>query len=101
LERANSGGDLVTIHTPASLRTSRVDRRITKAELVIRALQNGCSLHQQFTPNGRRWTLSDGRSVSDETAELVTGSSSVMPVGDTLFRETMSLSQTWRWWSNE
>jgi hypothetical protein len=91
----------VTIHTPASLRTSRrrVDRRITKAAFVLAAMQNGCSLNLQFTRNGPRWALSDGRQVSNEIAEFVTGSASGVPVGDCLFAG--AASQTWRWWSND
>ena len=91
----------MTIHTPASLRTTRrlVDRRITKAELVLKAMQNGCSLNLQFTRNGRHWTLSGGRQVSDETAQFVIGSASVVGVGESLFAG--AASQTYRWWSDE
>jgi hypothetical protein len=86
----------VTIHTPMSLRTRnrRVDRRITKAELVLQAMQNGCSLHLQFTPNPH-WTLSDGRQVSNEIAEFVTTSASVIDCGGSLFDGAPWI---WRWW---
>jgi hypothetical protein len=89
-----------TAHT-LRRRHRRLDRRITKAELVLKAMQNGCLLHQQFTPNGRRWTLSDGRQVGDETAQFVTGSSSVVGMGDSLFDGAAATSQTFRWWSAE
>jgi hypothetical protein len=88
------------IHTVSSLRTRnrRVDRHLARAEIVLKAMQNGCSLNLQFTQNGPRWTLSDGRSIDGATAKLVTTSASVVPVGDCLFAGTAS--QTYRWWSD-
>jgi hypothetical protein len=80
------------------LRTSRrrVDRRITKVELVLQAMQNGCSLHLQHTKQGPCWTLSNGKPVPDSIAALVVTSASIVGVGDALYDE--ALSQTYRWW---
>jgi hypothetical protein len=89
---------MMMIHTPATLRSNRrrLDRRLQGAEQVLNALQAGDALHFQYTRSGPCWTLTNGRPVSDKIARLVIASSSVVGVGDALFRGTAS--QTWRWW---
>jgi hypothetical protein len=85
------------VHTVSSLRANRhrMEARMETAELVLAAMRAGAALHLSYTRHGRRWTLTSGRRVSDEVARLVIASSSVVGVGDALFRGV--LSQTFRW----
>jgi hypothetical protein len=69
------------------------------AASVLAAMQGGAVLHLQYKRNGPRWTLTTGHRISEETAKLVTASSSVIGVGDALFAG--AASQTWRWWNAE
>jgi hypothetical protein len=91
----------VTVHTTVpSLRASRRRLAMEKATAVLDEMkQRGVALHLSYTRSGKSWALSNGRRVDSDVADLVTASASVAPVGDTLFRETMS--QTFRWWSDE
>jgi hypothetical protein len=91
----------VTIHTRETLRAKhrRIKTRMESAALVLSAMQDGAALYLEFTRRGPRWSLSSGRTVSDDTARLVTSSSSVVACGDCLFGD--GLSQVWRWWSEE
>jgi hypothetical protein len=89
----------MTIHTPASLRTTnrRLARRVgrlEKADAVLAEMRAGAALHLQHTKHGPCWTLSNGRPVSDTIAKLVVASASVEGVGDALFEGY--LAQTFR-----
>ena len=86
------------IHTPTSLRIQRrrVDRRLVSVQGVLHELENGAALHVQFARHGRRWTLSTGRQVDDDVAQMVIGSASVIGCGDALFEGVAA--QTYRWW---
>ena len=91
----------MTIPTVSSLHATnrRLAKRITrleKAEAVLAQMRAGAALHLQHTPQGPQWTLTTGHQVSDVIAKLVTGSSSVVGVGDALFRDCPA--QTFRWW---
>jgi hypothetical protein len=89
------------IHTPTSLRTSRhrVERRMEKAQVVLKTMQAGAALQLQYTKHGPCWVLSNGLRVKDDVAKLIVTSASVVGVGDALFDGTAS--QTYRWWSAE
>jgi hypothetical protein len=89
------------IPTASSLRAThrRLAKRVgrlEKAELVLAEMRAGAALHLQHTKQGPCWTLSNGTPVPDSIAELVTASSSVVGVGDALFRDCRA--QTYRWW---
>ena len=88
----------MTIHTVRSLARERrrVENHLERAELVLRAMQHGCSLHLHYTTSGPQWVLSDGRKVSERVAQLVTTSASVVGCGDALFEGARS--QSFRWW---
>jgi hypothetical protein len=84
------------IHTPRSL---RLEARMETAASVLAAMRRGAALHLQYARTGPRWTLTTGHRICEETAKLVTASSSVVGVGDALFAG--AASQTWRWWNAE
>ena len=58
-------------------------------------MQRGQSLNLSFERGMRRWLLSDGTSVTDAVAKLVTADPRVVSVGDALFKDMPG--QTWRY----
>ena len=90
----------MTIRTSVALRARqrRAEHRLAAAERVLRAMRAGNTLHLQFTRHGPSWTLTNGRRVPDDVAQLAIASSSVVGDGDGLF--SGGTSQTWRWWSD-
>jgi hypothetical protein len=84
------------IPTLQSVRLQRrhIDRRRTRAAHVLSAMSHGAALHQQFTSQGKVFTLTGGRSVTPDVAAVVIGHSNVVSVNDGLFAGT---PQTWRW----
>jgi len=66
-------------------RNRRLDRNLNRAELVLRAMKDGASLHLQYARSGPIWVLTTGQQVSNQVAKLVVASSSVVGVGDALF----------------
>jgi hypothetical protein len=66
-----------------------------KPAAVLTKMQRGQSLNLSFERGKRRWLLSDGTSVTDEVAKIVTADRRVHGGGDALF-ENMP-GQTWRY----
>jgi hypothetical protein len=58
-------------------------------------MQCGQSLNLSFERGMRRWLLSDGSSVTDAVAKIVTADPRVVGVGDALFKNMPG--QTWRY----
>jgi hypothetical protein len=73
----------------------RLDRNRRAAAVVLTKMQRGQSLNLSFEWGMRRWLLSDGTSITDEVAKIVTADHRVLSVGDALF-ENMP-GQTWRY----
>jgi hypothetical protein len=73
----------------------RLDRNRKGAVAVLTKLQRGQSLNLWFECGMRRWLLSDGTSVTDEVAKIVTADRRVLSVGDALFKNMPG--QTWRY----
>jgi hypothetical protein len=88
------------IHTKQALarRRRRLDQRMARAQLVLRAMRGGAALQCQMYPGGPVWTLTTGERIESTIAHIITQSASVLPVGDCLFDSC--LSQTWRWWNH-
>jgi hypothetical protein len=88
------------IHTVSSLRTTgrRLASRLERAELVLNQMERGAALHLQHSSSGPIWTLTNGEHVTNSVARLVVASSSIIAVGDALFRDVRS--QTYRWWNS-
>jgi hypothetical protein len=91
----------MTIHTVSSLRNThrRLAKRVgrlERAQAVLDAMRAGATLHLFNAKQRRWWTLSTGEEVHRDVAKLVIASSSVVGVGDALFRDVPG--QTWRWW---
>ena len=86
----------MTIPTVRSIRRARRlrDRRRVKAARVLTKMSRGASLHLTFSKRGSDFTLSDGTSVSAETALMVVNDIRVVSVNDGLFPAT---PQTWRY----
>jgi hypothetical protein len=72
---------------------------LQKASTVLAELQRGSTLHLAFIGRKPTWTLSNGRRVADEVAELLVKSASVIGDQDSLFDGAPA--QTFRWWSKE
>jgi hypothetical protein len=85
------------IYTPTELHRSarRLDRRLASVDQVLTAMRRGESLHLQYENGRPLWSLSGGRTVSAETAEVLICNASVVPVGDALFNDMPG--QTWRY----
>jgi hypothetical protein len=92
----------MTVHTVTSLhiRRRRIDRRLKRADVVLREMERGSALFLQHTPRGSLWTLSKtGQSVHDSVARVVIASGSVTSCDTGLFDNC--LGQVWRWWRAE
>jgi hypothetical protein len=76
--------------------THATGARLRAAEVVMDALRAGATLHLQFTSDGPRWFLSNGRGIADYVARAVVASASVVANDDALFPETTP--QSWKWW---
>jgi hypothetical protein len=87
----------VGVQTAAQLQRKHrlLDRRRQGAAAVLIKMQRGRSLNLSFERGMRRWLLSDGTSITDEVAKIVTADHRVVGIGDSLFRNMPS--QTWRW----
>jgi hypothetical protein len=72
----------------------RLDRNRNGAAAVLTKLQRGQSLNLSFERGTRQWRLSDGSTVSDAVAAIVTADHRVVGVGDALLRGLPS--QTYR-----
>jgi hypothetical protein len=64
----------------------RLDRNRNGAAAVLTKMQRGATLNLSFERGARRWLLSDGTSVTDEVAKIVTLDHRVINVGDALFK---------------
>jgi hypothetical protein len=90
------------VHTVAELkrRHSRLDRSCKAAAGVLTKMQRGQSLNLSFERGKRRWLLSDGSSVSDEVAKIITvdhlASASAMPCSRTCRDRPGVMSRTRR-----
>jgi hypothetical protein len=87
----------MSIPTVASLRRARarLDQRRLSAEKIVAIMRKeGQALLCSFERSGPVWRLTNGRAVSLEIAKLVTTSSDVVSVGDSLFCNTSG--QTFR-----
>jgi hypothetical protein len=87
-----------TAHTLRA-RNRRVDRRLKRADNVLREMRRGSTLFLQHTKHGCLWTLTTGQSVHDDVARIVIASGSVTSCGGALFGDC--LGQVWRWWREE
>jgi hypothetical protein len=59
-------------------------------------MRRGEALHLTFTQHGPCWSLSGGRRIDNDIAEIVVKSASVVDAGDAL--SAGSMAQTFRWW---
>jgi hypothetical protein len=84
------------VQTAAQLQRKhhRLDHRAHGAAAVIAKLQRGATLNLSFERGVRRWLLSDGSTVTDAVAKIVTADHRVLSVGDALFKNMPG--QTWR-----
>ena len=84
------------IFTPRALHRSarRLDRRVANVSTALAAMRKGESLHLQYSAGRPLWSLSGGSGVSAEVAAILTKSTSVVAVGDSLFAGEPG--QTWR-----
>jgi hypothetical protein len=75
------------IYTPNQLHSTarRFDRRVNSINAALAAMRRGESLHLQYAAGRQLWSLSGGRCVSAEVANLLISNASIVPVGDTLF----------------
>jgi hypothetical protein len=87
----------VGVHTVRELqrRHRRLDRWVNSANFIISCMRAGATLHLTYRRNGPVRSLSDGRRVSDEIAQMVIVDRRVAAVGDSLFRGMTS--QTYRY----
>jgi hypothetical protein len=89
------------ILTAAELRcsTRRLDRRLSNLDHALAAMRRGEELHLQYENGRPSWSLGSGRNVAAHIAALLMNNPSIVPAGDSLFPG--SLSQTWRYTSND
>jgi hypothetical protein len=91
---------LPSLHNPRRRKRQssrrRVDKRTNKAVSVLAAMKAGASLYLTYTAQGPIWSLSAGRPITNDVAELVTSSSSVVDCGGSLFDGLPG--QVWKWW---
>ena len=75
------------VYTPSELHrlACRLDRRVVRVDQVLIAMRKGEVLHLQYENGRPLWSLSGGRSVSAEVANLLITSASVVPIGSALF----------------
>jgi hypothetical protein len=64
----------------------RLNRHRQAAATALTKMQRGQSLNLSFERGMRRWLLSDGSSVTDAVAKIVTADPRVCSVGDALFQ---------------
>jgi hypothetical protein len=73
----------------------RLDRNRKGAAAILTKMQRGQLLNLSFERGMRRWLLSDGTTVTDEVAKIVTAGHRVVGVGDALFKNMPG--QIWRY----
>jgi hypothetical protein len=74
----------------------KLDKLNIRVCTVLAAMKRGEALLMEYRWYGRAWTLSGGRSVRDEVAQVVIKSTNVADVGDALQIDG-ARPQTWRW----
>jgi hypothetical protein len=73
----------------------RRPRRSNNAAAVLAKLEGGAVLYSGRVRDGRWWMLSDGTTLTDNTAKAVTSNPRVVDCGDSLFAGV--LGQTFRY----
>jgi hypothetical protein len=86
-----------SIHTSGELHRAarRLNRRTAGVNVALQAMRRGEFLCLQYSAGRPCWSLSNGRTVSAQVADILTHNASIIPADGALFPDCVP-AQTWK-----